>query len=253
MIKIFKKSLMLLTLLLCFCFIPFAFASYDPTPGILSRLQGQWYDASGKVVLDFQGNTVNGCTIVGAYNPAGGSSDFSCIIRIIEAQGYRDLPIIGENLYKGSNHSHVIMNGDNQDERKGTLLLHAPNAQYYESVGGIGLDMPATEVQAKYGSPDSIQSVKPWIQLETWQYQKLGLELTMRHGRVWIIKMYRNGDRHFDRTGFNCANAPFEFQEAYGFKRAPKAGQYGAYGIGHGEFLWFNDYPNSITLSTFWN
>jgi len=252
--KNLKRCLLLfLILLLSFCFGSFTFAAYDPTPGILSRLQGKWYDAAGNVVLDFQGNTVNGCTIVGAYNPAGGSSDFSCIIRIIEAQGYRDLPIIGENLYKGSYHSHVILNGDNRDERKGTLLLRTPEAQYYESVGGIGLDMPATEVQAKYGSPDAIQSVKPWTQLDTWQYRKLGLELTIRHGRVWIIKIDHSGDRHFDRTGFDCANAPYEFQEAYGFKRAPKAGQYGAYGIGHGEFLWFNDYPDSITLSTFRN
>lgn len=252
--KPFKKTLLLvLTLLLSLCFSSFAFASYDPTPGILAKLQGKWYDAAGNVVLDFEGNSVNGCTIVGAYNPAGGSSDFSCTIRIIEAQGYRDLPIIGESLYKDSYHAHVIFNGDNRDETKGTLLLRTPEAQYNESVGSIGLDMPAKEVQAKYGSPDTIQQVKPWTQLDTWQYRKLGLELTMRHGRVWIIKMYKNGDRHFDRTGFNCANALYEFKEAYGFNHVPKAGQYGAYGIGHGEFLWFNDYPNSITLSTFWN
>ena len=163
------------------------------------------------------------------------------------------MPIIGENLRKDSYHAHVILNGDNGDESKGTMLMRTPQARYYESVGGIGLDMPAKEVVAKYGKPDKIQKSKTWKTLDTWQYQKLGLELTMRHQRVFIIKVYRNGNRHFDKTGFDCANAPYEFQEAYGFRQAPKAGQYGAYAVGHGEYMWFDDYPNSITLSMFWN
>lgn len=244
----------LLAVLSLWCFSAVAMASsYDATSSILSKLQGQWYDAEGNVILDFQGKTVNGYEVVGAYHPAGGSSDFSCIIRIIEADGYRDLPIIGENLRKDSYHAHVILNGDNGDESKGTMLMRTPQARYYESVGGIGLDMPAKEVLAKYGKPDKIQQSQTWKTLDTWQYQKLGMELTMRHQRVFIIKMYRNGNRHFDRTGFDCANAPYEFKAAYGFRQAPKAGQYGAYGVGHGEYMWFDDYPNSITLSMFWN
>ncbi|MFV0637036.1 hypothetical protein [Mitsuokella sp.] len=253
--KLWRKGVVwLLAALLLWCFSSIAMASsYDTTASILSKLQGQWYDAEGNVVLDFQGRTVNGCEIVGAYHPAGGNSDFSCIIRIVEADGYRDLPLICESLRKDSYHSHVILNKDNMDDSKGTMLMRMPQARYYESVGGIGLDMPAAEVVAKYGRPDKIQKSKTWKTLDTWQYQKLGLELTMRHQRVFIIKMYRNGNRHFDRTGFNCANAPYEFQEAYGFRQAPKAGQYGAYSVGHGEYMWFDDYPNSITLSMFWN
>lgn len=248
-----KGFIWLMSVIMMCCFASVAMAAYDPTPGILSKLQGRWYDEEGHVVLDYQGNTVNGCTIVGAYHPAGGSSDFSCIIRIVEAQGYRDLPIIGENLGKGNYHSHVILNGDNRDSSKGTMLMRSTETQYYESVGGIGLDMPEKEVLAKYGRPDKIQKTNPRGGLDVWQYQKLGLELTMRHQHVFIIRMYQNGNRHFDRTGFNCANAPYEFQSAYGFSRVPKAGQYGAYGVGHGEYMWFDDYPNSITLSMFWN
>lgn len=252
--KRYKKRLVLLVAaFMMWCFSSVVMASYDATPRIVSKLQGEWYDADGNVVLDFKGNTVNGCAIVGAYHPAGGGSNFSCIIRIIEADGYRDLPVIGENLQKDSYHAHVILNGDNMDERKGILLMRTKAAKYYESVGGIGLDMPEKEVLAKYGKPDKIQNLKPWKNLDTWQYQKLGLELTMRHQRVWIIKIYQNGNRHFDRTGFDCANAPYEFQSAYGFNRVPKAGQYGAYSVGHEEYIWFDNYPNSITLSMFNN
>ena len=239
-------------LLCCFSSIVMA-SSYDATSSILTKLQGQWYDAEGNVVLNFQDKTVNGCKVVGVYHLAGGNSDFSCIIRIIEAEGYCDLPIIGENLRKNSYHAHVILNGDNRNDNNGIMLMRTPQAQYYESVGGIGLDMPAKEVVVKYGKPDKIQKSKPWKTLDIWQYEKLGLELTMRHQRIFIIKMYQNGNRHFDRTGFDCANTPYEFKEAYGFCQVPKVGQYGAYSIGHGEYMWFDDYPNSITLSMFWN
>lgn len=236
--------------LLLLCFSTVAMAAYNPTEKILSRLQGEWYDSAGNVVLNFAGDTVNGCKIVGAYNPAGGSSDFSCLIRIIENGEYRDLPIIAENLGPDNYHAHVILNGDNRDENKGTLLMRTITAQYQETVGGIGIDMPEKEVLAKYGQPDVI-GIERGVPI--WKYQSLGLELSMRHQRVWIIKILRNGNRHFDRTGFNCANAPYEFQEAYSFNRVPAAGTFGAFCVGHGEYMWFDNYPNSITLSTFWN
>lgn len=142
--------------LLLLCFSTVAMAAYDPTEKILSRLQGEWYDSAGNVVLNFAGDTVNGCKIVGAYNPAGGSSDFSCIIRIIENGEYRDLPIIAENLGPDNYHAHVILNGDNRDGNKGTLLMRTTTAKYQETVGGIGIDMPEKEVLAKYGQPDVI-------------------------------------------------------------------------------------------------
>lgn len=165
--KRYKKRLVLLVAaFMMWCFSSVVMAYYDATPRIVSNLQGEWYDADGNVVLDFKGNTVNGCAIVGAYHPAGGGSNFSCIIRIIEADGYRDLPVIGENLQKDSYHAHVIF-GDNMDERKGILLMRTKAAKYYESVGGIGLDMPEKEVLAKYGKPDKIQNLKPWKNLDT--------------------------------------------------------------------------------------
>ncbi|WP_301873380.1 hypothetical protein [Acidaminococcus intestini] len=240
-------------LLACLAMMGFssaAMAEYDPTPRILSKLQGQWYDQEGNVVLDFQGNTVNGCAIVGVYHLAGADTDFSGIIRIVEAEGYRDMPVICENMYSASYHSHIILNGDNHDLSKGTLLMRTTEPRYYESVGGIGLDMTEDTVRAKYGSPDRMKQMKGST---VWTYQKLGLDLTMCQQRVCNIKIYQYGDRHFDRTGFNCANLPYEFQSAYGFQTVPKPGQYGAFGIGHGEYLWFNDYPNSISLNMCWN
>lgn len=238
----------LLAVLIIWCFSSAVVAAYDATSVVMSKLQGKWYDADGTVVLNVQGNAVNDCAVVGVYNLAGGSSDFDCVIRIVEATGYRDLPVACENLRKDSYHAHVILK---RNPGKDTLLMRTTDAQYYETVGGIGLDMPEKDVLAKYGNPDKIQKSKIWKSFDVWQYRKLGLELTMRHQRVWIIQMYRNGNRHFDRTGLNCSNSPSEFQSAYGFQQLPKSGNYGAYSVGHGEYMWFNDYPTSITFSLF--
>lgn len=257
--KWWKKGL--LWILCCLVMLgcsPAALAAYDPTARILSRLQGQWVDGAGRTVLDFAGNTVNGCPVVGVYHAAGGSSDFSCSIRIVEAAGCRDLPIIGESLRDDSYHAHVILNGDNRDESRGELLMRIREPRYAESVGGIGIDMTEEDVRARYGSPDTIQpkmisNGKEWKGQTIWSYKKLGMDLTMRHQRVLAIRICRDGDRHFDRTGLSCASLPAEFQAAYGFRHAPQAGQFAAYGVGHGEYLWFDDYPRSITLSPYWN
>lgn len=243
-----KGFILLLTTFMVLCFISLVMAN-DVKSNIVSKLQGKWHDINGNAILNIQDNTVNGCAIVGIYQPSGGESDFSCIIRIIEADGYRDLSVIGENLQNDSYHAHIILNGNNQTNRESTLLMKTEAAKCYESVGGIYLDMTEKEVLTKYGNPDQIQHLKSWINLDTWKYEKLGLELTMRYQRVWIIKIYKNGNRHFDRTGLNCANEIYEFQFAYRFNRIPRAGQYGAYSVGHGEYLWFDNYPNSITMS----
>lgn len=138
-----------------FLCITTAFANIDTqTASIVSKLQEQWYDENGNVVPDFEGNAVNSCPIVGAYHPAGGSGDFSCTLRIIENEGYKDLFLICAHVGKLDYHSSIILNGDNLDASKGTMLLRTKTAQYYETAGGIGIDMPANEVLAKYGKPD---------------------------------------------------------------------------------------------------
>ena len=67
--------------------------SPDSVHRILERLAGTWYDEEGRAVLTIEGNTINGCEVVGgdrlANGPGSGSLDF--IIR--EAAGTRTLRI----------------------------------------------------------------------------------------------------------------------------------------------------------------
>ena len=155
-----KFACVWIVIILTFLCITTAFANIDTqTASIVSKLQGQWYDENGNVALDFEGNTVNGCPIVGAYHPAGGSGDFSCTLRIIENESYKDLFLICSHVGKPDYHSHIILNGAYGDASKGAMLLKTKTAQYYETVGGIGIDMPVKEVIAKYGEPDGLNEM----------------------------------------------------------------------------------------------
>ena len=161
-----------------------------------------------------------------------------------------------EHLETESYHAHIVLNYSNDDFTKGIFLLRTKEPQYYESVGGIGIDMPSKEVISLYGAPENLKQNRGSngsVYGETWTYSKLGLQLGICFGRVNSIRIFKYGDRHFDRTGFNCANAPYEFQEMYKFGRSPVAGAEGAFPVGHSEYMWFTDYPNSIELNPYWN
>lgn len=254
--KCFGIMGVVIVFILC-CFSSIVASAYDQTDKILSKVQGQWYDEKGNVVLDFEGRYLNGCPVVGVYNPTGGGADFTCVFRVIEAGGYRDIYALCLNQQEGNYHSRIILGWDSKVKEKGTLLLKSTHPLYAETVGGIGLDMLDKEVLEKYGKPDTTFpgiNRNSNLDHEVWRYEKIGLELVMSYHRVWKIRILKNGDRRFDRTGFNCANAPYEYQGAYGFKRAPQAGpNFGASAVGHGEYMWFRGYPQYIELSTFWN
>lgn len=245
--------------MLCFCSV--AMAEYDETTRVLSFVQGKWYDAEDNVVLNFQGNTVNGCPVIKAYHTAGGGGDFSTNLRILEAGGYRDIRLSCDGLsingdYSKNYHAHIVLNYDGRDASKGILLSPTKTPRYYETVGGIGIDMPAKFVLDHYGKPNKIKKDKGGVQ--EWYYKKLGLMVSMEHNVVHRIKIFKGGDRRFDRSGLGCNNTLSEFKNAYGFNRMPIVPQSeystgGAFSVGYGEYLWFDDYPNSIELNTYWN
>lgn len=77
--------------------------------------------------------------------------------------------------------------------------------------------------------------------------------ITWDAGVICKICIYKSGNRRFDRTGFNCENTLYDYQQQYGIIRQIQSGEFGAYSIGHREFLWCDDYPNSFELSYFSN
>lgn len=246
-----RKLLFLLTalFLLCFSALP-ANASLPPDYFLnkyVPRLQGTWYDLKGNPTFVFDGMSVNGCPIVGLYGGAGGGGNIGFIVRIVEKSGYRDLQLVFQFLSKDPSVAHQTM------YYQGKAYRRTPSPVYYETIGGLGLGMSKDDVIERYGNPDDI-SIKN--NRTFWMYSKLGMKLEFRYDELCSIRIYKYGDRRFDRTGFNCYNSLDEYREAYGLHRKELIG-YGSYfgpnSIGHNEYLWFEDYPNSVSLNLFWS
>lgn len=99
---------------------------------------------------------MNGCNIVGIYNVAGGVSNFSMTMRIVEKTGYRDLKMDCNNLNADPNTYHQVLYYDQQAYRRTQQPL------YHETVGGLGLGMSEQDVKAKYGILMLHIPILPW-------------------------------------------------------------------------------------------
>lgn len=255
-----KKIKQILSILFCASLIFLGNATNYAFEGVqkiyLSILQGQWYDLKGNKVLDFdcENNVVNNDKIVGIYNIAGSRGNFDCVVRVLSNNEYKDLCLECEHMDRDSYHTNIILLGDDLDKSKGVLLKRNNFYKYGETIGGVGLGTPIEEVIEKYGKPDSVQNSFDRLKsmnMEAWIYKKLGIILRIRYNLVYDMRLFRTGCWHFDRTGYNCKNSPDEFAKRYNFNRIPTPGKYDAgVGLGHDEYMWFDDYPNSIIFST---
>lgn len=238
----------LLGLVCSFMILPFSLtnASSRYMTKILPNLQGKWYDLQGNPVLDFEKETLNGCQIVDMLNPAGGGGNFNIVVRIVEDAGYRDLKLICTGISPDHNAYHQYIRLDHQ------LLRRFPEARYHETIGGLGLGMTKQDVLGRYGNPDVVKNGERGKR-EFWKYEAIGLGIEWENGIAVNLQIYKDGDRHFDSNGFNALNSPKEYADYYGWDRVPKAGSYGSYYIGYGEYLWFRYYPDMVELNLYPN
>jgi hypothetical protein len=213
--------------------------SAESLMAVLNKVQGTWYDTAGNPSFTFDGGTLNGYRITGLFDPAGGSSDFGAKIQLLVNNHYQMFPVSFQGLSSNKNIYHQYMFADGQAYRR------TPQERYYESVGGIYLGMTRNQVLALYGQPDVDQN-------SSMGYSKLGLMLDVRNSLVQQIKILAYGDRRMDRTGLSATSSVAQYANAYGMNRVPSPNG-GANAIGYGEYIWFAAYPQSVTLSLFWN
>ena len=60
---------------------------------VLNRMEGNWYNHNGSLVLSIYDGYINDCKVVAGYDFAGGKSDASGVFTILESAGYRNLRI----------------------------------------------------------------------------------------------------------------------------------------------------------------
>lgn len=220
---------------------------YDNTeylPQTMNRIRGDWYNADNKLVLSIKDGDINDCQVVKLINLVGGTGRGGAIFTIVENSGSRDLHI-GWNVH-GNEHDTLSYGGK---------TLHKKSSGYFESVDGVYLGMTKAQIIAKIGVPDKVGSDKDdWDLL----YSRRGMEISLSNDSVVGITIRQNGTAHFDRTGFNCRTSLDSYYKAYKLDRRPSPSiapdnTNGTYGIGHGEYLIFDEYPRSISITIYDN
>ena len=208
----------------------------------LDYMQGTWYDVSGREAYLFSDGNVNGNKIENLFDVAGGGGNISCKLSVIVNGNPEVWKLSFTNLSNGPSSYHQYMVID------GNTYRRAQHPRYYESVGGIYLGMSRDQVISLYGNPSLVKDYGH--NTVAIGYANLGLELDVRDNIVTQITIYPYGDRAFDKSGLNANNTASEYANAYGMNRQP--GDY-ATGIGYYEYIWYKNYPKSVTLSLYCN
>ena len=208
----------------------------------MNYMQGTWYGVENPSdIVTFNGGLFNGKQIVGFDNQAGGGGDFGCTMIVQQDGEETNILLNAQNLGSADNPYHQYLRIND------ILYTRSQGPLYGESVGGIYLGMPAGKVVELYGKPDLTEQQSSRV---LYAYTRLGMMLDIRDGIVQQIRIYKLGDRKLDNTLLDCNRSLDEFKEAYGLSEIKMRG---ANTIGREEYLWFNDYPQSIALSLYWN
>ena len=154
---------LVLTSLFIFLTTAIGFANYS----CLNRVQGNWYDHKGNLVLSIHNGYINGCKVINEYNAVGGDPG-SCTFRIVENAGYRDI-----NLSWHGYDIHRMVTMDNDK-----TLYSTSKPQYFESIGGIYLGMNKDDLLYLYGKPSKIKTYN--YGRTDWIYSKLGLTYPLK-------------------------------------------------------------------------
>jgi len=124
---------------------------------------------------------------------------------------------------------------------------------YFESVAGIHLGMARSEVTEILGAPSSTQGSQNH---ETLVYGDGGLKIRLDNGSSAVITFSKSSGYCLEKSGLSCNDSLEAFYNTYHLNRMPHVEPgftTGCYSIGHGEYLMFDNYPNSIDLTIYSN
>ena len=223
--------------------------SPDSFRGTMGKLAGTWYDEDGNAVLTIEGNTINGCEVVGgdrlANGPGSGSLDF--IIR--EAAGTRTLRI-GWLLFGGP--------GDYIRLNDGEALQRTLNPACSESVEGVRLGMRTCAVRERLGagqelSRENICRAGDDTFAYGWYYPGKGLIVLHKDGIVTGLVLLPGSKLYFDRSGLGANDGRAAYARAYKMSEIPEERTYNNplafYEIAPGEFFSFGKNGSYVRFS----
>lgn len=223
--------------------------SPDSFRGTMGKLAGTWYDEDGNAVLTIEGNTINGCEVVGgdrlANGPGSGSLDF--IIR--EAAGTRTLRIAW--LLFGGPGDYIRLND-------GELLQRTLNPACSESVEGVRLGMRTRAVWERLGAGQELSRENACRAGDDtfaygWHYPGKGLIVLHRDGIVTGLVLLPGSKLYFDRSGLGANDGRAAYACAYKMSEIPEERTYNNplafYEIAPGEFFSFGKNGSYVRFS----
>lgn len=223
--------------------------SPDSFRGTMGKLAGTWYDEDGNAVLTIEGNTINGCEVVGgdrlANGPGSGSLDFI----IGEAAGTRTLRIAW--LLFGGPGDYIRLND-------GEVLQRTLNPACSESVEGVRLGMRTRAVRERLGagqelSRENICRAGDDTFAYGWHYPGKGLIVLHRDGIVTGLVLLPGSKLYFDRSGLGANDGRAAYACAHKMSEIPEERTYNNplafYEIAPGEFFSFGKNGSYVRFS----
>ena len=195
-----------------------AMMSPDSFQRILGRLAGTWYDEEGQAVLTIEGNTINGCEIVGADRLANGPGSGSLDFIVRETVGMRTLRI-GWLLFGGP--------GDYVTLNEGEALQRTLNPACSEAVAGIRLGMRMRSVQEKLGVGQELNRANACRAGEEifaygWYYPDKGLIVLDENEIVTGLVLLPGSELRFARSGLGAQDGRAAYARAYDMAEVPE-------------------------------
>ena len=223
--------------------------SPDSFRGTMGKLAGTWYDEDGNAVLTIEGNTINGCEVIGgdrlANGPGSGSLDF--IIR--EAAGTRTLRIAW--LLFGGPGDYIRLND-------GEALQRTLNPACSESVEGVRLGMRTRAVWERLGAGQELSRENACRAGDDtfaygWHYPGKGLIVLHKDGIVTGLVLLPGSKLYFDRSGLGANDGRAAYARAYKMSEIPEERTYNNplafYEIAPGEFFSFGKNGSYVRFS----
>lgn len=218
-------------------------AKLDSATRFLQRRAGTWYNSQGNVVLVITPDSINGCPVLGAYGRAGGGSGGTGYIRIQEDSGIRDLHLTDI----GSFGTYQLL-----DDKIG--LRKTKSVNYQESVDGVYLGCDVGKVKALLGAPDKVFML---YGNKVWRYNRFGMNIAFAGDLVERIKVEKGYPWKFDKSGFTSGDTLQALLDAYHVTLSSKGQDHFELGNWQkgdaGEYIWFNNFPNSLELNLWSN
>ncbi len=216
---------------------------------LLGRMQGIWYSENSTTEYEFKDGFIDKDKVLSIDMGTEGENTFGCRIYCLDSAdneqfsyniAFQNLQDSAGDAAKSAYHESMTM------VKSGKVFHRTKELQYFESIGGLYLEMPEQKVVEMYGAPEAAVNE---ADKKVLKYTKLGLSIDTENGRISSITIYNWGDRAFDKSRLTAKSMPAEFAQKYNAKEELTGD--GVIDTGYNEYIHVLPSKNCVTLSLY--